>query len=78
MNTEVVKKALYLFCFILIVFVAILTVNTVKIEEKVMEVKRKIEEGDYEAAYANLGRAVSHATTACDRTMRTLIEKGLM
>ncbi|HJH27349.1 MAG TPA: hypothetical protein C5S37_11430 [Methanophagales archaeon] len=34
MNTEVVKKALYLFCFILIVFVAILTVNTVKIEEK--------------------------------------------
>lgn len=33
MNPEVVKKALYLFCLILIVFVAILTVNTVKIEE---------------------------------------------
>ena len=49
-----------------------------QVEEKVMEVKRKIEEGDYDAAYANLGRAVSHATTACDRTMRTLIEKGLL
>lgn len=49
-----------------------------QVEEKVMEVKRKTEEGDYDAAYANLGRAVSHATTACDRTMRTLIEKGLM
>nr|QNO53440.1 hypothetical protein HCHKDHBN_00011 [Methanosarcinales archaeon ANME-1 ERB6] len=49
-----------------------------QVEEKVTEVKRKIEEGDYEAAYANLGRAVSHATTACDRTMRTLIEKGLL
>jgi hypothetical protein len=34
MNTEVVKKAFYLFCLILIVFVAILTVNLVKIEEK--------------------------------------------
>jgi len=34
MNAEVAKKALYLFCLILIVFVAILTVNTVKIEEK--------------------------------------------
>ena len=49
-----------------------------QVEEKVMEVKRKIEEGDYDGAYANLGRAVSHATTACDRTMRTLIEKGLL
>lgn len=34
MNTEIVKKALYLFCLILIIFLAILTVNTVKIEEK--------------------------------------------
>ena len=34
MNTEIVKKALYLFCLILIVFLAILAVNTVKIEEK--------------------------------------------
>ncbi|NQE05847.1 hypothetical protein C5S32_08250 [ANME-1 cluster archaeon GoMg1] len=49
-----------------------------QVEEKVMEVKRKIEEGDYDGAYTNLGRAVSHATTACDRTMRTLIEKGLL
>jgi len=34
MNIDVVKKALYLFCLILIVFVAILTANIVKIEEK--------------------------------------------
>ena len=34
MNTGVVKKALYLFCLILIVFAVILTVNLVKIEEK--------------------------------------------
>jgi hypothetical protein len=34
MNTKVVKKTLCLFCLILIVFVAILTVNRVKIEEK--------------------------------------------
>lgn len=50
----------------------------VQVEEKVTEVKRRMEEGDYDEAYANLGRAVSHATTACDRTMRTLIEKGLL
>jgi len=34
MNTEIVKKALYLFCLILVGFLAILAVNTVKIEEK--------------------------------------------
>jgi hypothetical protein len=34
MNTEVVKKTLYLLCIIIVVFVAILTVNLVKIEEK--------------------------------------------
>ena len=50
----------------------------VLVEETVTEVKRKIEEEDYDEAHANLGRAVSHATTACDRTMRTLIENGLM
>lgn len=34
MNTGVVKKALYLFCLILIVFVVIFAVNIVKIEKK--------------------------------------------
>jgi hypothetical protein len=50
----------------------------VLVEEKVTQVKRKIEEGDYQEAHANLGRAVSHTTTVCDRTMRTLMENGLM
>ncbi len=48
------------------------------VEEKVTQVKRGIEERDYEEAHANLGRAVSHATTVCDRTMRALMESGLM
>jgi hypothetical protein len=50
----------------------------VRVEEKVTQVKRRIEEEDYQEAHANLGRAVSHATTACERTMRALMEKGLM
>ncbi|MCW3141407.1 MAG: hypothetical protein N2V72_04380 [Methanophagales archaeon] len=50
----------------------------VLVEEKVTQVKRKIEEEDYDEAHANLGRAVSHATTVCDRTMRALMEKGLI
>ncbi len=50
----------------------------VQVEEMVTQVKRKIEEEDYEEAHANLGRAVSHATTVCDRTMRALMEKGLI
>lgn len=49
-----------------------------RVEEKVAQVKRNIEEEDYDEAHANLGRAVSHATTVCDRTMRALIENGLM
>jgi len=47
------------------------------VEEKLKEVRRKIEEADYREAHANFGRAVSHATTACDKTMRTLIDMGL-
>lgn len=50
----------------------------VLVEEKVTQVKRSIEVEDYQGAHADLGRAVSHATTACDRTMRALMEKGLM
>ena len=34
MNTEIVKKVVYLFCLTLIVFLVILAVNTVKMEEK--------------------------------------------
>ncbi len=48
------------------------------VEEKLREVRRKIEEADYQEAQANFGRAVSHATTACDRTVRALIDKGLL
>jgi len=47
------------------------------VEEKLKEVRRKIEEADYREAHANFGRAVSHATTACDKTMRTLIDMDL-
>lgn len=50
----------------------------VLVEEKVTQVKRRVEEADYQEAHANLGRAVSHATTACERTMRALMEKGLL
>jgi len=48
------------------------------VEDKLEQVRRRIEEGDFEEAIATLGAAVSHATTACERTMRALMEKGLM
>jgi len=41
------------------------------------DARRKIEEADYQEAHANFGRAVSHATTACDKTVRTLIDMNL-
>ncbi len=50
----------------------------VLVEETLTEVKRKIEEEDYDEAHANLGRAVSRVTTVCERTMRALIENGLI
>jgi len=37
-----------------------------------------IEKGAFSEAHATLGSTVSHATTACDRTMRALMEEGLM
>jgi hypothetical protein len=49
-----------------------------RVAEKVKLVKRMIEKGDFQEAHANLGSTVSHATTACDRTMRALMEEGLM
>jgi hypothetical protein len=48
------------------------------VDDKVNQIRRKVEERDFEEAHATLGAAVSHATTACERTMRALIEKGLM
>jgi len=48
------------------------------VEEKVTQIRRRIEEKDFEEVHATLGAAVSHATTACERTMRALIEKGLI
>ena len=47
------------------------------VEEKLRDARRKIEEADYQEAHANFGRAVSHATTACDKTVRTLINMNL-
>jgi len=49
-----------------------------RVDETVKPVKRLIEVGAFSEAHATLGRTVSHATTACDRTMRALMEKGLM
>ncbi|MDI6810755.1 MAG: hypothetical protein QMD80_03625 [archaeon] len=48
------------------------------VEDKVTQIRRRIEEKDFQEAHATLGAAVSHATTACERTMRALIEKGLI
>jgi len=48
------------------------------VEDKLEQVRRRIEEGDFEEAHATLGAAVSHTTTACERTMRALMEKGLI
>ncbi|NMX22322.1 hypothetical protein C5S30_07905 [ANME-1 cluster archaeon GoMg4] len=49
-----------------------------RVEETVKPVKRLIEEGAFSEAHATLGSAVSRATTVCDRTMRALMEEGLM
>jgi len=49
-----------------------------RVEETVKQAKKRIEEGDFQEAHATLGSTVSHATTACDRTMRALMEEGLM
>ncbi|RZN38385.1 MAG: hypothetical protein EFT35_04865 [Methanophagales archaeon ANME-1-THS] len=48
------------------------------VEDKLQQVRKRVEEGLFEEAIATLGAAVSHATTACERTMRALMEKGLM
>ncbi len=48
------------------------------VEEKLNQIKRKIEEADYHEAHATFGRAVSRATTVCARTMSALVEKGLI
>ena len=48
------------------------------VDEKLKQVRIKIEADDYTEAHATLGRAVSHATTACADAMSTLIEDGLM
>jgi DnaJ-domain-containing protein 1 len=48
------------------------------VEDTLQQVRKRVEEGDFEEALATLGRAVSHATTACERTMRALMEKGLI
>jgi hypothetical protein len=48
------------------------------VDDKIRQVKIKVEEEDYSEAHATLGRAVSHATTACAGAMSTLMEDGLM
>jgi hypothetical protein len=48
------------------------------VDEKLRQVKIKIEGDDYTEAHATLGRAVSHATTACADAMSTLMEDGLL
>ena len=48
------------------------------VEEKMTLVKREIDEEAYQEANVNIGRATSHATTACERMMRALMENGLM
>jgi Fic family protein len=49
-----------------------------RVEETIKPVKRMIEEHAFSEAHATLGSTVSRATTACDRTMRALMEEGLM
>lgn len=49
-----------------------------RVEETIKQAKKRIEEGAFQEAHATLGSTVSHATTACDRTMRALMEEGLM
>ncbi len=48
------------------------------VDEKLRQIKIKIEADDYTEAHATLGRAVSRATTACADAMSTLIEDGLL
>lgn len=48
------------------------------VEEELDLIKHKIKAADYGEAQATIGRAVSHATTACARTMSVLMEKGLL
>jgi hypothetical protein len=48
------------------------------VDEKLRQVKIRIEKDDYSEAHATLGRAVSHATTACAGAMSALMENGLM
>jgi hypothetical protein len=78
---EGAKKALFAFFDALSIEIGLALNATgmqefVQAEEKVAEVKRRIEEADYPEAHATLGRAVSHVTTACERAMRTLIASG--
>lgn len=48
------------------------------VEGKLKDIKIIIEEGYYREAYANIGSAISYATTVCSRTMSSLMENGLM
>lgn len=48
------------------------------VEDKLRQVRKRVEEGNFEEALATLGAAVSHTTTACERSMRALVEKELM
>lgn len=48
------------------------------VEEKLKEIKIMIEEGYYQEVHANIGSAISYATTICARTMSSLMEDGLM
>ncbi len=48
------------------------------VKEELDEIERKIEEADYAEAQATFGRAVSHTTTACARTMTALVEQRLI
>jgi hypothetical protein len=47
------------------------------VDEKITELRRLVKENEYREAQATLGKALSHATTACERTMRRLMEGEL-
>ncbi|HDN68085.1 hypothetical protein B6V00_03265 [ANME-1 cluster archaeon ex4572_4] len=51
-----------------------------QVEEELAQARRRVEAEavDFEEVQASLGRAVSHATTACDRAVRALAEEGLL
>jgi len=49
-----------------------------QVSEKIAEIRKSVEEGLFNVASANLGEALSRATTACDKKMRALSECGLI